>query len=383
MKKICFITTVPLTIECFLLKLLEYIHYNTDWDINIICDYDKTFKDNLPEYIHYYPVKMKRGISISGIRAMVEILKIFKKEHFDLIQYSTPNASLYAAMAGKISKIPVRLYCQWGLAYVGFVGIKRKIFKWIEKIVCKLSNYIEPDSNSNLEFAYSEKLYSKEKGKVIWNGSACGVNLEKFNIKNKYNYRNEIRAKYKIDNNAIVYGFVGRVTRDKGINELFEAFKRRLIENKNIYLFIVGNPDGDDTVDQNLYQWAKCEKNIIFTGFSNEVEKYFSAMDIYILPSYREGFGMGIVEAEAMGLPVIVTDIPGPTDAMIANKTGLIVKKRNKTDLEEAMIKLEKNKDLREEFSNYANQFAKDNFEQTQLFKYIFKDRKELIERNI
>ena len=107
MKKICFITTIPLTLRAFVLKTAIYLHENTDWDISFICNSDEEFGNELPEFIHYYPVKMERGISISGLKAIREIKRIFDQQKFDMIQYSTPNASLYAAIAGKLSKIPV------------------------------------------------------------------------------------------------------------------------------------------------------------------------------------------------------------------------------------------------------------------------------------
>ena len=226
MKRICFVTTVPGTIRAFILPLAEYMHENTKWDISFICSDNENFEKSLPEYIHFYPVHMERGISLAGIKAMFQIKKILKKEKFDMVQYSTPNASLYTAMAAKSAKIPIRLYCQWGIAYVGFNGLKREIFKTVEKFVCGLSTYVQPDSKSNLNFARSEGLYSEKKSSVIWNGSACGVSLDKFNIQRKNEYRSYIREKYNIGRNTFVYIFIGRVTRDKGINELLSAFKK-------------------------------------------------------------------------------------------------------------------------------------------------------------
>lgn len=110
-----------------------------------------------------------------------------------MVQYSTPNASLYAALAAKLAGVPVRLYCQWGMAYVGFHGIKRVIFKRIEKLVCTLSTWVEPDSFGNLKFSHAEGLYPENKGSVIWNGSASGVNLNKFDNSQKPVWRAEIR----------------------------------------------------------------------------------------------------------------------------------------------------------------------------------------------
>lgn len=379
MKKICFISTIPSTLRTFVLKTAIYLHENTDWDISFICSEDEEFASELPEFIHYFPVPMERGISISGIKSMMQMKKNFVKEKFDLIQYSTPNASLYAALAGKLAGIPVRLYCQWGMVYVGFEGIKRQVFKAIEKIVCKLSTWIEPDSVSNLNFAHEENLYPQTKGSVIWNGSACGINLEKFDISQKIKYRKDIREKYNFPEDSFVYGFVGRITKDKGINELLAAFKQIYESNSNVYLMMVGTTEKDDTVDESLFLWSKKCEHVIYTGFTDIVEQYLSAMDTYILPSYREGFGMGVVEAEAMGVPVIVTSIPGPVDAMKENETGIVVKKGSIKELLRAMKKLYEDKHIRKEYSSNAYDFAINNFEQKKLFGKILLDRKRLL----
>ena len=377
MKKICYITTIPLTLKTFVLEFVKYIHEYTDWDITFVCDEDDKFADILPEYIHYYPIKMKRGISISGINAMLEMRHFFKEQRFDMIQYSTPNASLYAAMAGKSAKIPVRLYCQWGMAFVGFTGIKRQLFKAIEKYVCKCSTWIEPDSKSNLEFSHSEGLYPVDKGSVIWNGSACGVKLDKFQIENKVSWRSAVRKKLGIPENAFVYGYVGRITRDKGINELLSASKSILANNDKTYLLFVGPNEADGTVRPELMDWAKEEPRVILAGFVSDVEKYLAAMDVYVLPSYREGFGMGVVEAEAMGVPVIVTRIPGPIDAMIEDETGYVVSKKSESELENAMQQI-MSSDL-ETLGKAGRKFVEEGFEQQEFFRRVVEDRKRLM----
>lgn len=381
MKKICFITTIPGTIEGFILKTAIYLYKNTDWDISFICDYSEEFKEKLPDFIHYYPIPMKRGISFSGLKTIKEMRKIFKEQNFDLIQYSTPNASLYASLAGFLSRIPIRLYCQWGMVFVGFNGIKRKIFKLEEKLVCALSTWVEPDSYSNLNFAHEEKLYPINKGSVIWNGSACGIDLNKFNYSKKAEYNLKIRAELNIPSDAFVFGFVGRITRDKGINELLEVSKEIFSKKGNAYLILIGNEEIDKTVNTDLYNWSKKCEQIIYCGRTNVVEQYLSAMNCFVLASYREGFGMSVIEAEAMGVPVIVTDIPGPIDAMKKDKTGLIVKKGDIESLEKAMIKLLNNEELCIEYGNNGVEFVINNFEQQTLFNYIKKDRENLFNR--
>ena len=377
--KICFITTVPITIRAFLLKTIEFLHENTDWELFVLCDEDGVIRKELPDYINYIPISMKRGISIGGVKAMLEMKRVFQKERFDMIQYSTPNASFYASLAGKSAKIPVRLYCQWGIAYVGFSGLKRKVFKSVEKKVCSNSTWIEPDSRSNLEFSIGEGRYQKEKASVIWNGSACGVDLCKFDIQRKPEWRKAIRGQYGIGKNDFVFCFVGRITRDKGINELLRAFRVVFSEQPNIWLFMVGVEEADGTVDSELYAWSVKENHVIYTGFTKEVETFLAASDCYVLPSYREGFGMGVVEAEAMGLPVIVTDIPGPVDAMIDKKTGIVIPKADERTLEQVMRGfLSEEYDL-DMMSKSAEAFAEECFEQGEFMGYLLEDRKNLL----
>lgn len=380
MKRICFITTVSGTLKAFVMNTAKYIHENTDWDITFICNYNEQFAETLPDYIHYIPVKMERGINLGGIKAIAEMKRIFKREKFDLIQYSTPNASLYASVAGKLAKVPVRLYCQWGMAFVGFSGIKHSVFKLMEKFICKLSTWVEPDSKSNLKFSHEQGLYPKDKGSVIWNGSACGVNLKKFDISQKSDYRKAIRSQYQIPEDAFVYGFVGRITRDKGINELLSAFKQ--LSPENSYLMLVGNEEINKNIDLDLFNWSKSAENVIYTGHTGVVEQYLSAMDVYILPSYREGFGSGVIEAEAMGLPVIVSNIPGPTDAMLKDETGLVVEKADVKSLKEAMEIIRNDRELYQSLASNTLAFAENNFEQGKLFEHILEDRKKLLGEN-
>lgn len=379
MKKICYVTTVSSTIKAFVVSLMTYLVQNTDWEITVICNDDPSIREWLPQEIRYIPVSMKRGISLSGIGAMLKMAKIFRREKFDLVQYSTPNASLYASMAAKLAGIPVRLYCQWGIAYVGFRGIKRKVFKAVEKLVCGLSTWVQPDSFGNLKFCREEGLYSEKKSSVIWNGSASGVSLEKFDISQKNRWRNDIRSLLGIQENAFVYGFLGRITRDKGINELLCAYQRLLKVQPNTYLMLVGSVEKGETLEPSLYEWAQKERRVLFCGYTSVVEQYMSAMDVYILPSYREGFGSAVVEAEAMGVPVIVSDIPGPTDAMVENETGLVVKKADPDSLYEAMLRMKDDPDMHRQFGKEAQRFAAEKFEQSRLFEHILNDRNRLL----
>ncbi|MBR4863358.1 MAG: glycosyltransferase [Oscillospiraceae bacterium] len=376
MKSLCIVTTVPITLQAFVFPVLQQLVKMTDWQITVICDEDGTLVSQLPEGVRYIPVAMKRGISLSGLGAVWKLYNIFRKEKFDLVQFSTPNASLYASLAAALAGVPVRLYCQWGIAYVGFSGFKRKVFKAVEKLVCSLATRVSPDSYGNLRFAAQEGLYRPEKGCVVWNGSASGVNLTKFDHNQKELWRQQLRAHYGIAPETTVFGFVGRITGDKGINELFTAF-RQLPE--NAVLMLVGREEKTESLQPELYQWAKSEPRILWCGYTDKVEQFLAAMDVYLLPSYREGFGSGVIEAEAMGVPVIVTDIPGPTDAMKKDVTGLTVPAKDATALQAAMLRLLEDTALRQSLGDAGIAFARENFDQVTLCRHILEDRKQLL----
>ncbi len=380
MKKICFVTTIYVTYKCFLKQFSEYLHRSGEYDISLICNNEENMAEDLPEFVHYFPVKMSRGVSFSAFNALNEINKIFREEKFDIVQYSTPNAALYASIAAKSNKIPVRLYCQWGIRYMGFEGIKRGIFKFLEKITCDNSTFIEAESNSIRNFALEEKLYSENKSCVIWNGSASGVDLQKFNLENKQGWKRTIRQQYTLNDTDVVFSFAGRLTADKGINELLYAFLNIEKKYPNVKLFIMGGMDDYDSIDTKLFTEAKSSQNIIFTGNVSNVEEYYAASDIFVAPSYREGFGLVVVEAEAMALPAIVSDVPGQTDAVKKDITGLICKVKSGDSLQKAMEKLVEDPKLRANMGNAAANYARNNYEQNKLFELLKKHRDALVD---
>ena len=376
MKKVCLITTVPGTMKSFVLNFVKYLYDKTNWDITLICDYEEEFKNMVPDYIHYIPVSMKRGISIAGVKAMLEMKRIFKKEKFDFVQYSTPNAAFYASIASKLAGMKIRHYHLMGLRYLGAHGFSRFILKTIEKISCKLSTSIECVSKSNLELGVSEGLFEANKASVVWNGSSGGVDLERFDINKREEWRNKIRTEYDISDDERIIGFVGRITRDKGINELLEAFFKI---DADARLMIIGRKEGIETLNQQLWEKAKTSDKIIFVDTVTNIEEYYPALDVLILPSYREGFGNVIIEAEAMGVPVIVSNIPGPVDAMENGKTGLVVKKADSESLTQAMIKIFEDEQAYKQMAENAHLFVEENFEQNKLFEKIYESRIRMI----
>lgn len=374
MKKICYVVTMPLTIKAFFIPQLKYLAEN-GFEVTVVCSNDGKVKNDLGEKIKYLPVKIPRGISYSGsLKAIQELQSIFKREQFDMIQYSTPNAALYASIAAKKVGCKVRNYHLMGLRYLGSSGVGRVVLKTIERISCSNSTSIECVSKSNMEIGIREGLFPKEKVTVVWNGSTGGVDCHRFAYSKRAQWRREIRSELGYNENDFVYGFVGRITRDKGINELLQAY---FSLNTDAKLFLIGNMEGEQTLDSGLLKLARECPDVQFHDAVSDIERYYAAFDVLVLPSYREGFGNVVIEAGAVGTPAIVSNIPGPIDTIDEGRTALTVEVKNVTDLAEKM------KVIRtihyEVMGQNAARFVKKEFDSEILCKKILERKQQLL----
>lgn len=382
MKKLCICTTISLTMKTFVLETAKYLHEKEGYDITLICNNDKDFKESLPSYIHFIPVSMSRGIDFSAIKSILSFIKIFKREEFDLVQYSTPNASFYASIAARICRVPIRLYCQWGIRYIGFEGIKRTIFKIIEKSVCNNSTDIRAVSNMNMKFGIDQGLYSKMKVGIIGIGGTIGVDLDEYPYELKIEMKQKTRGEFNI-NSDLVFGFAGRLSKDKGGNELLKSMKKLEKEGFDASLLIVGPNESDGSIEKNLMEWARNSKKVVFTGLvpKKDMPKYYAAMDILVHPTYREGFGMVLQEAGAFGLGIITTNIPGASEVMEDKISCLLVEPKNDDALYETMIYLFKNKNKVFEIGESARKRTMKYFDRKIMLENQRKDYSKLLKK--
>ena len=331
-KKICCITTIASTLEVFVVDAMQRF---VDDEYEVISSMPQAFINKYSDRFKCVNIKMHRGISILDLFRMPFVyMRFFKKEKFDYIQYATPNASLYASIGAWLSKSPIRVYCQWGIRYVGANGLMRILLKFIEFIICNLSTHIRPASQKNLDYSVSEGLYNRNKARIIGNGGTIGVDLNKFDISKKAIYEAEVYNKFPQLRDKLVFVFIGRPNNDKGCRELIEAFTKLSKEKDGLMLMMIC--DEDDEIPYYL-KGLENRADVVFTGFTKEVYKYLSAADVHVHPSYREGFSMVIQESMAMGLPVITTDIPGPSEVIEANVTGILVEPRSVCSLYNGM----------------------------------------------
>jgi len=381
--KICGIITKAFGVRAFMLENLKYLTENGNFKSSFICERYEGFTEEELFGLKYIPIDMNRGnVSIGEVlRCIKTMYKIFVKERFDIIQFASSNAGLYASIAGFMARVPVRVYCQWGISYTDYSGLKRIFYKFAEKITCVFATNVQPDSKANLKFAIEEGLYSAKKGNVIHEGSANGVNLHKYNLDKKTEWRNQIREELNISEDKRVFGFVGRLVPEKGINELFEAFMATAREDDS--LLVVGPEYEVDRLDQDLYKKAKTNNRIIFVGEKRDTAPYYSAMDFLVLPSYREGFGSVILEAAALKVPVICSNIKGPTDLVKDGYNGIICDVQSPESLKSAFKRVQNltSKSILILADN-AYKEVREKFDADIFRKYYLKDRLELLEHH-
>lgn len=374
--KICALTTISKTMDWFIVDSMRNLSKN-GYEVTLICNMDNGFVERNSDYAKCINLPMSRGASIKDLIKMPFVLrKIFIKNEFDLIYYTSPNASFYASVGGMLAGIKTRVYSQCGLRYVAFGGIKRKIFWFIEKVTCKLSTTIRSQSPLNMQFAIDEKLCPAEKISVVGIGGTTGVSLSQCDSFDHAQAKIKLRKKYEIAENAFVYGYVGRINADKGINELITAFTKLQEKYLDIYLVLVGMLDDANPIkDENLYL-AQNNSRIIMTGNvpPEQVYPHMAMFDVLTHPTYREGFGKVLQEAMGMKLPIITTDVPGPSEVVERNISGLLVKSQNVEDLREGMEQLYKNEEFRSMIAIEGRKRAEKYFDRPIMLNNILKD---------
>lgn len=382
--KICALTTISKTMDWFIVDSMRNLSKN-GYEVTLVCDMEDGFIERNKDYAKCVNLPMHRGASVSDIfKCTAFLIKLFKKEKYDIIYYTSPNVSLYASVAGFLSGIKVRFYSQCGLRYVSFNGVKKNIFKTVEKITCKMSTTIRAQSPMNRQFAIDEGLCKADKISVVGIGGTTGVSLKDCDSFDHKSVKKELRERYNIPQDSFVYGYVGRINADKGINELIEAFKSVSKNNGNVYLALVGMLDDTNPISDENLKYAKDSENIVLTGNvpPSEVYKHMAMFDILVHPTYREGFGKVLQEAMGVGIPIITTDIPGPSEVVENRISGLLVEVKNIDSLKNGMEKLLTDNELRENMAKSGRKRAEKYFDRPIMLNNILLDLNKTIQNN-
>jgi len=353
-KKIALVSTVPYFMVSQLSNQIKYF-VSLGMQVTIITSSGKELSQlPLNNQIKVVILEIPRQIAIlNDFKALVKLVFLLKKESFDIVHSFTPKAGFLCALAGKITRVPVRLHTFTGQAWATRRGLIRKIMRFSDKLVVRLMNHCYADSFSQRTFLIREGIAHSEDVTVIGKGSLGGVDLKRFSPEIfGSREKGRIKSELGLSESSFIFTYIGRITKDKGIDELLEAFGRLQHQGLESELLLIGPVDSDG--EQAMYR-AKEMKYIHYIGFQEYPEHFLSISDVLCLPSYREGFGTVVIEAGAMGVPCIGTNIPGLIDAIEDGVTGTLVPVRDVNELCSVMERLANDRGLCQKMGEQAN----------------------------
>lgn len=377
MKKLIFVTTVAQSMGFFKgqLKFLSD-HYNITF-ISSNEENPNELQERAQAYgVPYYEIPMSREISLgTDIQSLFRFLRYFAKVKPDAVHGNTPKGALLSMLAAKLTGVKTRIYMCHGLRYQGCSGLKRKILVAMEKLTSRCATHVLCVSDGVRETLAADGICSTQKSRVIGSGSCNGIDMSQFNP-SAYSeeQKSALRAKYDIASGEFVFISMGRIVKDKGVNEMIRAFLRFRNSNQHIRLIVLGAfEDEFNPVDADVAAIIKGNRNgVIYCGQQQDVKSFLAASQCLLLPSYREGFGLVLMEAGAMGLPVISSDIIGCNN-VVTKDNGLLVPPRDTEALYQAMRSMVENRLLYSHIAESTRQSIGNRFEQLELWgKFLY-----------
>lgn len=359
MKKICIAATVPFALNVFMRPHISMLA--EQYEVTLVANgVSQDVEALLGGSVRFVSINISREISLwRDLIALIQLYKLFQKEDFDVVHSLMPKTALLAMLAALFARVPNRIHTFTGQVWANKRGAKRCLLKMFDKLIAICATNLLTDSFTQRKFLIEQSIVKEYKIRVLANGSVCGVDLNRF--KPDLATRNKIRAELNIPKSAVVYLYLGRLNQDKGIQDLAKAFKPIASENPFVHLLVVGPDEGgmDIALSEILESYSTQYHRV---GFTNKPESYMACADIFCLPSYREGFGSVIIEAAAVGVPSVASNIYGLVDSVEDGKTGILHQPSNIEEMTQALLKLTKESTLREKMSKQAMSRARNLF---------------------
>lgn len=339
LRKLIRITTVPGSLKTLLKGQHRFMSEN-GYEVIGVSSEGKSLQDvHEIEGVRVVALEMTRTISLfKDLKALWGFYWLCKKEEPLIVHSHTPKAGIVGMLGAKLAGVPIRLHTVAGLPLMEATGLKRWILNIVEKLTYSCANMVYPNSKGLYDFILKNRFTNKGKLKVIANGSSNGIDTGFFSPQQiTLEQQNQLKGKLNISESDFVFVFVGRLVKDKGINELVSAFLK--LEGNNVKLLLVGTfeEELDPLLPETLNE-INSNENIIKVGWQSDVRPYLAIADALVFPSYREGFPNVVMQAGAMGLPSIATNINGCNEIIIDNENGIIIPPKNENKLYESML---------------------------------------------
>jgi glycosyltransferase involved in cell wall biosynthesis len=379
MNKIIRLSTVPLSLNVLLKGQLKFLnsYYNVLGVSGKGLDLDEVAKR---EGITVHSIEMQRKIApLKDLVSLVRLYFYFRKERPFIVHSITPKAGLLSMIAGKLAGVPIRIHTFTGLIFPSKSGFFQKILIVMDRLLCLCATNVYPEGQGVSEDLVKYRI-TKKPLKVIGNGNVNGIDTEYFDP-GLYTLEDKIKLRKKIGvfENDFVFIFVGRLVKDKGINELVTAFLKLEVNFKEVKLVLVGPFENDlDPLNTETISAIEESDAIVTVGFQQDVRPYFAMADTLVFPSYREGFPNVVMQAGAMELPSIVTDINGSNEIITENENGMIIPVKDVDAIYNSMKKIVTNTEYRNKLAHNARFNIVSKYEQQLVWNALLEEYKNL-----
>ena len=368
-KKVLRITTADISLDRLLKGQLHFLNQFYEV-VGVASDTGVLNAVSEREDIRVVNIPMHREISLwNDLKSLCALYRLFRREKPFIVHANTPKGSLLSMVAAWAARIHNRIYLVTGLRYQGATGIMRVVLKMMERISCIFATVVIPEGNGVKKILIEDNI-CKNPANVLHHGNINGIDTSFFSSDVIKGSKDEIRRQLGIGQDDFVFVFIGRIVRDKGMHELVYAMKR--LEERNVKLLLVGRFEPDmDPLELEDDRYLHDSKNVVFVGWQKDVRPFLKAADALVFPSYREGFPNVPLQAGAMGLPSIVTDINGCNEIIIERENGLIVPSRDSEPLYTKMKWMMENSKEAQRMGKNARPIIQSRFEQQDVWNAL------------
>lgn len=382
--KIIRTTTVPISLKT-LLKGQHRFMSEHGFEVVGVSSLGSELKEvQQDEGIRVVPLEMTRTISpINDLKSLIAFYKLCKKEKPLIVHSHTPKAGIVGMLGAKLAGVPIRLHTVAGLPLMEATGTKRRVLNWVEKLTYAAATKVYPNSQGLYDFIIQEKFAATFKLKVIAQGSSNGIDTAFFSKEAiDSSFVEQLKNELGFSSSDFIYVFVGRLVGDKGINELIAAFKIISKNNAQAKLLLVGSLETAlDPLDNRTLFEIEHDENIISVGFQKDIRPYLALSHALVFPSYREGFPNVVMQAGAMGLPCIVSNINGCNEIVEEGINGLIIPVKNTNAIVDAMLTVLREIEVYDRLKKNSRCMIVERYEQKVVWEALLTEYTDLIQQ--
>jgi glycosyltransferase involved in cell wall biosynthesis len=375
--KICFVVASELTVKAFLIDHIVELR-RAGFDVSVVApSLNFHFPSGPGLSIKLHQIRIVRNIlPWADLLALLLMIRLFRREGFKIVHTITPKAGLIGMLAGFLVRVPVRVHTFTGQVWATRRGLQRRVLKFSDRVISAMTTRTLVDSPSQLEFLAREGVIVRRKAEVIGIGGICGVDSSRF--RPDPSRRALVRRDLAISSEVLVILFLGRLVRDKGVLDLAHAFCAVANQCEQVEIIFAG-PDEENLANKIREIVSVYDDRVHIFEYTDFPEDLMIISDIFCMPSYREGFGMAIIEAAATGLPAVASKIYGITDAVVDGKTGLLYPPADVGALSLNILRLISNTDFRLKLGEQSRLRALNHFSKQEMSRHLLNFYKETL----